>query len=68
MKEYLSKKLGSKKLRATILGVVAVIMQKYFGLDEAMTTKIIALLSSYVIGQGIADAGKEAVKFDKASK
>lgn len=59
--EFLKEKLQSKKLRALIFGIIVVVME-YFGMEKESSLKIIGLLSSYMIGQGFADAGKEAVK------
>lgn len=59
--EYIKKKLESKKVRALILGIISLGLQ-FFGVDEGTSVKLTALFSSYIIGQGLADAGKEAVK------
>jgi hypothetical protein len=55
--------LKSKKFQASIVGVIVVVMSSFIsGVDEAELTKIVALIISYVIGQGLADFGKEAAK------
>jgi len=59
--EFLLGKLQSKKLKVLILGILSLVLQ-YFGLDEATSLKLTGLFSAYMIGQGLADAGKEAVK------
>lgn len=54
--------LGSKKFTAMVIGIIATFLSTRFGLDESSTKEIVALVVSYIIGQGIADHGKEAVK------
>jgi hypothetical protein len=55
--------LKSKKFQASIAGIVVVILSAFIPeLDETEVTKIVALIVSYVIGQGLADLGKEAKK------
>jgi len=49
----------SKKFWATVSGCAVVIGQQYLGLDEAATLQLIGLIGSYVLGQGMADIGKE---------
>lgn len=55
--------LKSKKFQASIVGIIVVILSAFIPeLDETEVTKIVALIVSYVIGQGLADFGKEAKK------
>jgi uncharacterized protein involved in cysteine biosynthesis len=52
--------LKSKKFQASIAGVIVVIISSFIPeIDEAELTKIVILIVSYVIGQGLADFGKE---------
>lgn len=50
----------SKKFWATLSGCAAVIGGQYLGLDEGTVTKLVAVIASYVIGQGVADVGKNS--------
>lgn len=53
--------LKSKKFQASIAGIIAVIITAFIPeIGEAEVTKIVALIISYVIGQGLADFGKES--------
>ena len=55
--------LNSKKFRASVSGIIVVIVSAFIPeIDEAALTKIVALIVSYVIGQGLADFGKESKK------
>ena len=52
--------LKSKKFQASMAGVIVVVVSTFLPeLDEAEVTKIVALMISYIIGQGLADFGKE---------
>lgn len=48
----------STKFLATLSGCAVVIGQQYLGLDEETTMKLVGLISSFVLGQGLADLGK----------
>lgn len=48
-------KLKSRKFWVTVVGGAIVLAGNQLGIDEAVTTKIVALIASYVIGQGISD-------------
>ena len=51
--------LGSKKFCATVAGVVVTLAAKIgFDLPAETINQVIALIASYVIGQGVADHGK----------
>lgn len=50
-------KLKSRKLWATVIGAAVAALGGELGIGEDLVTKIVALVSAYVIGQGIADAG-----------
>ena len=54
--------VASKKAVAMIVGIIMASFGKKMGLDEDALTKIIGVVASYCIGQGIADHGKEAAK------
>ena len=62
--------LGSKKFVATMIGV-AVTIAINLGLDPVLAKEIVpvvmTLIASYVVGQGIADHGKEAAKVHAAA-
>lgn len=61
---WLKTKLSSKKVRATIAGIVLVIANDALDLhlNPETVASVVGLLASYVIGQGIADKGKDAAK------
>lgn len=63
---WLKQKLASKKVKATIVGIVIVIANDALGLKFQPETvaSVVGLIISYVIGQGIADKGKEAAKIN----
>jgi len=63
--KWLSEKLQSKKLRVTIVACIVAACSNYFQVDGATTEKIVGALIAYIIGQGIADHGKEAEKEKK---
>lgn len=50
----------SKKFWAVISGVAIVLGKELLGLDEVTVSKIVALASMYIVGQGVADIGKNA--------
>ena len=60
--------LSSKKAIAAIAGVIVAAVGR-FGLDlpTDAVTQVVAPIIAYILGQGIADAGKEAVKLDAKS-
>jgi hypothetical protein len=55
--------LTSKKGLAAVVAFLMVIVQ-YAGvpIDEETLIKLLGILGTYIIGQGIADAGKSAAK------
>ena len=67
MKAALMGMLGSKKALATLAGIVFYVLDEMLGLEVPgdLKTQILALLGMYVVGQGIADIGKERAKVDK---
>lgn len=60
--EFLKSLATSKKAAAMVAGVVMAAFGKKLGLDEAAVTSIVATVVAYIIGQGVADAGKEAAR------
>jgi uncharacterized membrane protein (DUF441 family) len=63
MPAFLRQLLTSKKTIAAIAGViVAAVGRVGLDLDPEAVTQIIAPIVAYIVGQGIADAGKEAVR------
>lgn len=73
MKDAILEALHSKKFLALCIGVVAlfvVAVLKGFGFDgvgEDQVKYLLGLLASYIIGQGIADKGKEAAMVNAKS-
>ena len=63
--------LGSKKFLAAIAGILAAAGVQFLGLDEAKAdeiSRIVAgIVAAYVVGQGVADAGKEKVKAESVN-
>ena len=66
--------LGSRKAAALLVGLLATLLQipliqwldmpqeKAVELATTISTQIVALVSAYIVGQGVADHGKEKVK------
>lgn len=63
--------LGSKKFSALIAGLITVVLVRKLGFSEAeaqeIAREVVALVGTYMFGQGIADHGKEAKKADAAT-
>lgn len=59
--------IASKKALAMIVGVLMGLFGKKLGIDEDALTKIVGSIMAYIVGQGIADHGKEAVKAKEAA-
>jgi len=57
--------IKSKKFWISVGGVVAVVASHFFGVDETTVKEIVAIIVAYVLGQGIADLGKEKAKLIK---
>ncbi len=65
MKQAILDLLSSKKGIATIVGVLVVVLSPIVGLfgyevDTARLAVAVGLIATYVVGQGVADNGKEA--------
>ena len=58
----------SKKFLMAIAGVVAVVVSHLFNIGEDAIMKVLVVVIGYILGQGIADFGKEAVKEDNKKK
>ena len=57
----------SKKVVVLTVGISLLIAKAIFpDLAEMNTAELVALISAYLIGQGVADAGKEKAKIEKA--
>lgn len=54
--------LSSKKFTAMIIGIVATFLSTRFNIPEEQIREIVALVIAYIIGQGVADMGKQASK------
>lgn len=61
MKDFISSVFG-KKLFIAVVGVLAVVLGHYVQIPEETTMKVAGIIISFIIGQGIADNGKEAAK------
>lgn len=59
--------LASKKFVAAVVGIVLAIAGRYgFNLDPELVRELVYILIAYIIGQGIADHGKDAAKINAA--
>jgi len=53
----------SKKFLVSLSGMVFVLLSKLgVPIDEETVSNIVIILAAYVVGQGLADTGKEALK------
>ena len=55
----------SKKFWMAIVGIVGMVIAHFTGMDETTITGFLAVIVSYIVGQGIADHGKEKVKAER---
>ena len=53
---------SSKKFTAMIIGIIATFLSTRFNLPEEQVREIVALVIAYIIGQGVADMGKQTTK------
>ena len=60
--------LSSKKAIAAVTGVLVSVVGRW-GLDLPVdaVNQIVGVIAAYIVGQGIADAGKEAVRLQNAA-
>jgi hypothetical protein len=56
---------GHKKLTATIVAAGVQTAGKYLHLDSTEVDKVTAVILTYVLGQGLADVGKEKAKIEQ---
>ena len=60
-------KLKSRKLWVAVFGAALIVLGTEMGISEENMTKMVGLLSAYLVGQGIADHGKAAASMLIAS-
>ena len=59
---------GSKKFLATLVGILSVLIGKIgWNIADETLTQVVALVASFVVGQSIADFGKEKAKIEAAA-
>jgi hypothetical protein len=59
----------SKKFLVMLSGIVVFVASRLsHALDPADVDRVLALIASYIVGQGIADHGKEAAKISAAAE
>ena len=54
----------SKKFLATVIGALVVALGSALGLSEDQSTKVAAMICAYIVGQSVADVGKEKAKIE----
>jgi hypothetical protein len=60
---------ASKKFLVMLSGIVVFVSARLsHALDPADVDRVLALVASYIVGQGIADHGKEAAKIAAAAE
>lgn len=53
--------IKSKKFQMAVAGIIVVIIANYIPeIDEAEVRNVVGLVIAYIVGQGLADFGKEA--------
>lgn len=61
--------LRSKKFQAALIGLAVVVIKHFVPeIDEGLVRDVLAILGVYILGQGIADAGKEKAKIEQGAK
>ena len=66
MKKVLAELFTSKKFIGFLVGIVlSILSKKGIAVPPELATEIVALTASYVVGQGLADMGKEKAKIEK---
>ena len=64
--DLLKSLLSSKKFVAFIVGLIVTILAKAgILIPEDVVLEVVGLTSSFIIAQGVADAGKEKAKIEK---
>jgi len=67
--ELLRELLTSKKFVAMLVGIITVVVTKIgWDIDHDTISQIVALVASYIVGQGFADKGKEAARIASAAR
>lgn len=67
MQDALKEMFASKKFIAMLAGIIITLAAKIgFDVDNETAMMIVGLVSSYVLGQGVADAGKSKAKLEAA--
>jgi hypothetical protein len=56
---------ASKKFRAAIAGMAVVLLSTTVGLPEDQAEQLVQIIMFYIVGQGLADVGKEAEKLKR---
>ena len=65
MQSVLKDMFSSKKFIATMIGVVITLAAKIgFDIDHETAAMIVGLISAYILGQGVADAGKSKAQIE----
>lgn len=62
--DFIKSFAASKKAAAMVAAVIMSVIGKKVGLDEQQVIGIVGAIIAYIVGQGIADNGKEAKKLD----
>lgn len=59
----------SKKFISALAGIAFVVSNKVFGweISEDMILQILSMVGLFIVGQGIADLGKEKAKVEKSA-
>lgn len=72
MKKIAISLLSSKKFLALLVTLLVLVATRKLGLDEETATElareIVALAAAYMVGQGVADHGKEKAKIEFEGK
>lgn len=65
MGDALKEMFTSKKFLATLAGIVITLAAKVgLNIDDETAAMIVGLISAYILGQGVADAGKSKAKIE----
>lgn len=60
--------LTSKKFVAMIAGLIVTLLAKLkFNVDPTTIAELVAMIVAFILGQGVADSGKEAAKINAVS-
>lgn len=64
MLDSLKDAFTSKKFLAAVVGAIVVAFGQGVGLSDEQSMKISAMVVAYIVGQGVADHGKEKVRLE----